>query len=146
MLTHFKLTKTFQYTFFPTCHPPAAKKSFVKGEALRLLRIKSSNKTFQNITTFKKHLMERGYPRNSFNSTISEVKFQKRTKALLRWNKTVKRILAYVTHWYHPAVSNLKEILPRNWYLIQQQSLLNQIFKQPAMISLKKGLYSKTFL
>ena len=79
MRTHFKPTETFQYTFFTTCHPPGAKKGFVKGEALRLLRTNSSIKTFEeNITTFKKHLLERGYPQNLINNTISKVKFQLR--------------------------------------------------------------------
>ena len=95
MRTHFKPTETFQYTFFTTCDPPGAKKGFVKGEALRLLRTNSSIKTFQeNITTFKKHLLERGYPRNLINNTLSEVKFQERTQALLQRNKTKKANLA----------------------------------------------------
>ena len=84
MRTHFKPTETFQYTFFTACHPPGAKKGFVKGEALRLLRTNSSNKAFEeDITVFKKHLMERGYPQNFINNTLSEVKFQERTQALL---------------------------------------------------------------
>ena len=79
--THFKPTKTFQYTFFTTCHPPGAKKGFAKGEALRLRRTKYSIKTFEeNITTCEKHLLERGYPQNLINNTISEVKFQERTQ------------------------------------------------------------------
>ena len=95
MRTHFKPTETFQYTFFTTCHPPGAKKGFVKGEALRLLRTNSSIKTFEeNITTFKKHLLERGYPQNLINNTLSEVKFQERTQALLQRNKTKKTNLA----------------------------------------------------
>jgi len=50
------------------------KKGFVKGEALRLLRTKSSIKTFEeNITKFKKHLMETGYPQNFINNALSEV-------------------------------------------------------------------------
>ena len=107
MRTHFKPTETFQYTFFTNCHPPEAKKSFVKGEAQRLLRTNSSNKTFkENITTFKTHLMERGYPQNFINNTLSEVKFQERTQALVQRNKTKKRILPFVTQ-YHPAVPNL---------------------------------------
>ena len=61
MRTHFKPTEKFQYTFF-TCHPLGAKKGFVKGEALRLLRTNSSIKTFEeNISRFIKHLMESGY-------------------------------------------------------------------------------------
>ena len=61
---------TFQYTFV-ACHPPGAKKGFVKGNALRLLRTNSSVKTFEeNITTFKKHLLERGYPQHLINNTL----------------------------------------------------------------------------
>ena len=146
MSTHFKPRETFQYTFFTTCHPPGAKKGFVKGEALRLLRTNSSNKAFEkNITTFKKHLMEIGYPQNFINNTLSEVKFQERTQALLQRNKTKKRILPLVTRYY-PAVPNLKEILTRKWYLIQQQPLLNQIFKEPPIISYRKGRSFKDIL
>ena len=76
MKTHFKPTETFHYTFFTTCHPPGAKKGFVKDEALRLLRTNSLNKTFEeNITSFKKHLTKRGYPQNLVNKTLPEVKF-----------------------------------------------------------------------
>ena len=139
MRTHFKPTETFQYTFFTTCHPPGAKKGFVKGEALRLLRTNSSNKTFaQNITTFKNHLMEKGYPQNLINNTLTEVKFQERTQALLQRSKTKNAILFFVTQ-FHQAVPSLKEILTRKWYLIQQQPLLNQIFKESPIVSYRKG-------
>ena len=70
------------------------KKGFVKGEALRLLRTNSSMKAFEgNITKFKKHLMERGYPQNFINNALSEVRFDQRTKALLLRNETRKRIV-----------------------------------------------------
>ena len=42
--------------------------------------------------------------------------------------KQKKRILPFIKQ-YHPAVPNLKETLTRKWYLIQQQPLLNRIFK-----------------
>ena len=143
---HFKPKETLQYTFFTTCHPPGVKKGFVKCEALRLLITNSSIKTFEeNITTFKKHLLERGYPQNLINNTLSEVKFQERTEALLQRNKTKKRILPFITQ-YHPAVPNLKEILTRKWYLILQQPLLNQIFKEPPIISYRKGCSLKDIL
>ena len=97
MRTHFKPKETFQYTFFTTSHPPGAKKGFVNGEALRLLRTNSSIKTFkENITTFKKHLLGRGYPQNLIKNTLLEVKFQERTQALLQRNKTKKRILPFI--------------------------------------------------
>ena len=145
MRTHYKPTETFQHTFFTTCHPPRANKYFVKGEAPRLLRTNSSNKTFEeNFTTFKKHLMERGYPQNFIDDTLSEVKFQERTQALLQRKKTKIRILPFVTQ-YHPAVPNLKEILTK-WHIIQQQPMLNQIFKEPPIISYRKGHSLKDIL
>ena len=110
------------------------KKGFVKGEALRLLRTNSSMKTIEeNITKFKKHLMEIGFPQ-------SEVKFEQRTQVLQR-NETKKRILPFITQ-YHPAVSNLKEIFTRKWY----QPLLNRIFKEPPIISYRKGRSLKEIL
>ena len=52
--------------------PRDREKGFVKGEALRLLKINSSIKTFEeNIATFKKQPMKRGYPQNFINNTLS---------------------------------------------------------------------------
>ena len=138
MRTHFKPTETFQYTFFTTCHPPGVKKGFVKSEALRLLGTNSKKETFEeNIDKFKTHLMETGYPRNFIYNTLSEVKFEGRKQALLQQNNAKKRILPFVTQ-YHPAVLTLKEILMSKWYFIQQQPLLNEIFKDPPKISHRK--------
>ena len=46
--TPYEPKETFQYTHFASCHPPGVKYGFIKGEAIRLLRINSSKK--------KKHL------------------------------------------------------------------------------------------
>ena len=47
--THFKPTKTFQYTHSNSCHPAGVKRGFAKGEALRLLRTNSSNEKKLNM-------------------------------------------------------------------------------------------------
>ena len=63
--THFKPMETFQYTHFTSCHPPSVKNGFVKGEALGILRTNSSKETFgENFSKFKRHLRDRGCPRN----------------------------------------------------------------------------------
>ena len=47
--------------------------------------------------------MEGGYPQNFMrNKTLSEVKFQEWTQALLQRNKRKKQMLPFVTQ-YHPA-------------------------------------------
>ena len=114
--THFKPTKTFQYTHYSSCHPPGVKKGFIKGEALRLLRTNSSEILFEErVKTFKQHLFQRGYPQNLIQKTLSDVKFEDRKLALQqRKNKENKRILPFVTQ-YQPSVPNLKQILIREW-------------------------------
>ena len=117
--THFKPTETFQCTHFSTCHPPGVKRGFIKGEALRLLRTNSSKKLFEDgVTNFKTHLLERGYPENFIQTTLSEVTFEDRNRALRQKQKQNKKIfLPFVTQ-YHPAVPNLKPILMSSWHFI----------------------------
>ena len=43
----YKPTESFQGTHFNSCHPPGIKNDFIKGEAMRLLRINSSKTTFE---------------------------------------------------------------------------------------------------
>ena len=45
--TYFQPSEIFQYTHFKSCHPYRVKKSFVKGEGLRLLRTNSLEETFE---------------------------------------------------------------------------------------------------
>ena len=78
-------------------------------------------------------------------TTLSEVNFAKRQSALQQQKKTRKQILPFVTT-YHPSVRNLKNILMQNWNLIQNQPLLKNIFKDPPIISYKRGQSLKDML
>ena len=136
---------TFQYTEFTTCHPPGVKKGFIKGEALRLLRTNSSGFNFEeNIAKFKQNLIERGYPEKLIQETLSEVKFENRNAALTQKPNENKRILPFVTQ-YQPSVPNLKQILIKNWHLIEQPRL-KEIFKEPPIISYTRGRSLKDIL
>ena len=144
--THFKPTETFQYTHFTSSHPPGVKKGFIKGEALRLLRTNSSKKIFEEkIETFKSNLLERGYPEKLIQTTLLEVKFEGRKLALQPKHKENKRILPFVTT-YQPSVPNQKQILMKNWHLIEQQPLLSEIYRDPPLISYKRGRSLKDIL
>ena len=69
-----------------------------------------------------------------------------RESALLKQNnKEEKEILPFVTQ-YQLSVSSLKEVLMKKWNLIQNQPLLRQIFKEPPIISYKKGKSLKDML
>ena len=144
--THFKPTETFQYTHFTSCHPPGIRKGFIKGEALRLLRTNSSKTTFEeNIAQFKRRLRDRGYPDNLLENVLSEIKFNERMSALLNKQKTRKRILPFVTE-YRPSVPNLKNILMSKWHLKENQPLLREIYKDPPLLSYRKGRSLKNVL
>ena len=140
--THFKPTETFQYTHFCSCHPPGVKKGFVKGEALRLLHTNSSKTTFEeNIYKFKSRLLARGYPKRLNETLLSDIKFTERESR----NEDPKDILPFVTQ-YHPGVPHLKNVLLEKWHLIQNQPSLRQIFKEPPLISFKRGKSLKDVL
>ena len=144
--THFKPTETSQYTHFTSCHPPGVRKGFIKGEALRLLRTNSSKATFEeNITQFKRRLRNRGYPDNLLENTLTEIKFSERMSALQNKQRTRKRILPFVTE-YRPSVPNLKNILMSKWHLIENQPLLREIYKEPPLLSYRKGRSLKDVL
>ena len=95
---------------------PAEWKGFVKGEALRILRTNYSKTTFEeNISNFKKRLIDRGYPQTMIENLLSDIKFTERESALLKHNnKEEKEILPFVTQ-YQPPVSTLKEVLMKKY-------------------------------
>ena len=77
--THYKPTETFQYTHFNSCHSPAVKNGFIKGETMRLLRMNSSKTTFEeSLVKFKQHLRTRGYPNAVIERSLSGVNFAAR--------------------------------------------------------------------
>ena len=144
--THFKPTETFQYTHFDSCHPPGIRKGFIKGEALSLLRTNSSKAKFdEHIALFKQRLCHRGYADNLLNITLSKVSFSQRMSALQNTQKTRKRILLFVAE-YRPSMPDLKHILMNKWHLIQNQPSLRKTFKNPPLISYRKGRSLKDVL
>ena len=88
----------------------------------------------EKITNFKSHLLQRGYPEDLINTTLSEVDFKDRKLALQQKQKRNQRILPFVTQ-YQPSVLNLKQILMKKWHLIEQQPLLREIYTNPPLIS-----------
>ena len=80
----------------------------------------------------------RGYRGKVIDKHLSEVKHHERMSALQNKTKTYKKILPFVTE-YRPSVPNLKKIIMHKCYLIESQSLRREIFKDPPIISYKRG-------
>ena len=121
------LSKHFHHRHFSSCHPQGDKNDFVKGETRRLLGTNSFIKLFEELVQiFKPRLRERGYSKNLVQRTVSEAQFKSRKLALLQKPQESKLILLFVTQ-YHPEATNLKQILMKNWHLIEGQLLLKEI-------------------
>ena len=98
--THYKLTETFQYTHFASCHP----RGFIKGRAIRLLQTNSSKTIFDEcLAKFKQCLKARGYPKQDTERPLSEVNSDQRQLALKQKEKSKERLLPFITT-YHPVV------------------------------------------
>ena len=144
--THYKPTETFQYTNYNSCHPAGVKKGFAKGESFRLLRTNSSKVVFEeNIKSFKTRLVSRGYPSNLVDKILSEVNFAERKNALTQKQKAHKKILPFVTQ-FQPSLPCSKNIIRDKWHLVQNQRLLREIYKEPPLISYRKGKSLKDML
>ena len=102
----------------------------------------------KRLKEFQKHLRERGYPQNLLNLTLS----------LSLWNTlwkqekgTSTRIFKKEKHFpfvtqNQPSVPSLKSIFMKHWQLIENQLLLRQIYKEPSIISHKRGKSLKDIL
>ena len=63
---------------------------YIKGEASKLLRTKSSKTTFEeNITLFKQRLRYRGYFDNLIDKTLSEVNLSERMSRQKKKKKNI---------------------------------------------------------
>ena len=98
-----------------------------------------------NLSKFKSRPIKRGYLKKLIQRTLSEVNFATRQSALLQKNKAHKRVLPLVRA-YQLSVPHLKKILMLKWDLIQNQPLLNTIFRDPPIIAYKRGTSLKDML
>ena len=98
----------------------------------------------ENIKHFRTRLTSRGYPNNLVDKILSEVKFVERKNALTQTQKAHKRILPFLTHC-HPSLFCLKHILMEKWHLIQKHRPLREIYKDPPLISYRKGKSLKDY-
>ena len=99
------------------------------------------------MSNFKTRLQNRDYPARIVEKHLSEIKFSDREMSLAQKKKTAvpKKILPFVTQ-YHPALPNLKDTLMGKWHLIENQPQLRDIFKEPPIISYRKGKSLKDIL
>ncbi|CAB3988774.1 Hypothetical predicted protein, partial [Paramuricea clavata] len=73
MSDYIKPTDTHQYLDFKSCHPAHVKKAIPYGQALRLKRICSSEKVFQDrLKEMEGHFIKRGFNKKLVKDQFSE--------------------------------------------------------------------------
>ena len=133
-----KLLKDFSHAFLEL-PPTGGYKRASSRVAFRFLQTNSSETAFKTaISQFKTNVIDRGYPETLVSTTLAEIPFEERKPALQQIRRQDTWILHFVTQ-YRPSLPNLKQILMQNWHLIQLQPLLRRIFKDPPMVSYKRG-------
>ena len=88
---------------------------------------------------FRSHLRVRGYLDNLVNRVLPEVKFTDRKSELQQKPQKVQNGLVPFVTQYNPSVPNLKNTLMSKWHLIENQPLLREIYREPPLISYKRG-------
>ena len=117
--------------------PPMWRRASSKAKPSDFLRTNSSKTLFEeSINNFKSWLRDRGYPNNIVEKTLAEAKFTERKYALQ--GRCEKPYCPFVTQ-YNPLVPNHKKVLMSKWYIIEKQPLLREIFREPPIISYKRG-------
>ena len=90
--------------------------------------------------------LERGYPITLVQEILTEVKFTGRNETLRNKTKQTKEILPFV-NTYNPATPNRKNILMKQWDIIQQQPIsFKHIFNQPTIVFYRKEKSLKDIL
>ena len=103
-------------------------------------------KTYLSGEHFKFQNALAGYPRNLIEKVLSEINFTERSLGLIL-NRKIKiaDILPYVKKYEH-SVPNIKQVLLGKYHMLQNQPMLTEIFKDPSIISFRKGKSLKDML
>ena len=92
------------------------------------------------------HMISKRYPVSPVKKHLGEVQFSDRHSALTQKNQTAqKKISSFVTQ-YCPALLGLKDILTEKCHLIQNHLRLKEFFKEPSLLSNRRGKSLKDIL
>ena len=124
----------------PPTTPPNTGRAITIGETNRYVRTNSNKEDFQKMTThLKAKLAERGYKPSMAKANIEESNFSDRTAKLApRRTNPSKYPLVFVTK-YSDRITEIREVLNRNWDNLTKHPSLQQIFRERPQIAYKSN-------
>ena len=132
---------TGKYIYIPTsCHPKHCCKNIPYRLALRLRRICSDSNTFElRAKELTNQLHSRGYLKQDIASAIDKAR-QRSRDALLSYrpkSTEVGTILPFVLT-YHPDLPKVRDIVDKNWSIIESSDELKDIFQRKPVMALRR--------
>ena len=133
-----KPTDTFTLLDFKSNHPAETKLSIIYSQARRYRLLTTYDEDFmKSLSRLKCILLALGYPNHMTNSKFSEASTLFQRELLLTSNNSEvvnPHPLPFVIP-YHRSNKGIKEILDRNWHLIEKDPQLQLIFHNKPFLS-----------
>ena len=136
-----KPTDTFALLHYNSFHPTNTKKSIIYSQVLRYRMLITSDSLLQKaLKQLKTNLIFRGYPKSTIDREIQKISHYTQKDILMRekadQQPQKRRLIFTFPHNIH--INELKTILHRHWYLIQNDKELEQIWDGPPMVAVQR--------
>ena len=136
---HYKPTDSHSYLLFSSSHPKATKESIPFSQFLRLRRLCSQDEDFIKKTKdMSQFFMARGYPLTLIQQELERAMSVPRSQALNPKDETETDDRSIFTLTYHPHNIPVRNILRRNFSLLQEDPDLKDTFKKPPLAAFKR--------
>ena len=137
----YKPTDSHTYLNYSSSHPRSTKTSLPFSQFLRLRRLCSSTADFeQHAEEMSVFFTRQGYCKEVVKNSLQRARDIPRTTALLDKNaasaKENQRPVLAIT--YHPHNIQIKNILLKNFHIIQSDPALLEIFPKPPLVAYKR--------
>ena len=143
---HYKPTDSHSYLLYSSSLLSHIKNSIPFSQFLRLRRLCSDDSDFSNKSEEMRHFFQKhGYPDSVVNTTQHRAQQIDRQSALQTSQKEKNERIPF-TLTYHPRNVTAKNIILKNFKLLQNVDETGSIFSQPPLISFKRDKNIGNFL
>ena len=143
---HYKPTDSHSYLLHSSSHPSHVKNSIPFSQFLRLRRLCSDDSDFSNKSEEMCHFFKnRGCPDSVVNTAQHRAQQIDRQSALQTSQKEKNERIPF-TLTYHPHNLAAKNIIFKNFKLLQNDNETGRIFSQPPLVSFKRDKNIGNFL
>jgi hypothetical protein len=149
-----KPTDTHNYLLYNSCHPSHTKKSLPYSQFLRVKRICTNLKDFENnAKILMSHFQRRGYPKDLVDEAYS-LASQKDRNELLQGtiNNTPKssKKCAIDKHivitTYSPGLTTPRDIITNNWQILGTSNITNHLYESKVLFANRRCKNLKSLL